>query len=166
MKLHLRKSTPGEDWSHVQPKDVGPDVSKRYELPRNEEPEQQDKPRHQKSDKDTTFPCEEPQQQEGAGRSPLTDELLAPGENITQLLNYEEDLEVIAAIANLPKVDDVEMRDINAPPAFNPEVGLSGYVLNLVRPHDEGALGSNSLVMEQEDQMLDEDNQSRAPEYR
>ena len=68
------------------------------------------------SDEDTAFLCEEPQQQEGAGRSPLTNELLTPEENITQLLDYEEGLEVIAAIANLLKVDDVEMRDINAPP--------------------------------------------------
>ena len=92
----------GEDWSHMQPKDVAPDIGKRYKLPRNEEPEQQDEPRHRKSDEDTAFLCEEPQQQEGAGQSPLTDELLAPGENVTQLLDYEEDLEVIAAIANLP----------------------------------------------------------------
>ena len=141
MKLHLRRSTLGEDWSHVQPKDAGPDVGKRYKLPRNEEPEQQDEPRHRKSDEDTALLCEEPQQQEGAGRSPLTDELLAPGENVTQLLDYEEDPEVIAAIANLPKVDNIEMRDINAPLGFDPKVGHSGYDLNLVRPHDEGALG-------------------------
>ena len=161
MKLHLRRSTPVEDWSHVQPKDVGPDVCKKYELPRNEEPEQEDEPWHRKSDEDTAFLCEEPQQQEGAGQSPLTDELLAQGGNVTQLLNYEEDPEVIAAIANLPKVDDVEMRDINAPPVFDPEVGCSGYDLNLVRPHDEGAL--NLPVMEWEDKMLDEDTRSRAP---
>ena len=91
LKLHLRRSMPGEDWSHVQLKDAGPDVGKKYELPRNEEPEQQDEPQRRKSDEDTAFLCEEPQQQEGAGRSPLTDELLTPGENITQLLNYEED---------------------------------------------------------------------------
>ena len=69
---------------------------------------------------------------------------------------------MIAAIANLPKVDDVEMRDINAPPGFDPEVGCSRYDLNLVRLHDEGAPGSNSPVTEWEDQMLDENTQSRA----
>ena len=153
---------PGEGWSTVQPKDAGPDVGKRYELPQSEEPEPQDEPRRRKSDEDTAFLCEEPQQQEGAGRSPLTDELLALGENITELLNYEEDLEVMAAIANLPRVDDVEMRDINAPPGFDPEVGHSRYDHNLVRASDEGAPGSNSLVTEREDKMLDEDTQSRA----
>ena len=126
------------------------------------EPEQQHEPQHRKSDKDTAFLCEEPQQQEGAGRSPLTDELLAPGENVTQLLDYEEDPEVIAAVANLPKVNDIEMRDINAPPGFDPEVGCSGYNPNLVWPHDEEATGSNSPVTEREDQMLEGDNQSRA----
>ena len=162
LKLHLRGSMPGEGWSTVQPKDAGPDVGKRYVLPQSEEPEPQDEPWRRKSDEDTAFLCEEPQQQEGAGRSPLTNELLALGENITELLNYEEDLEVMAAIANLPRVDDVEMRDINAPPGFDPEVGHSRYDHNLVRASDEGALGSNSLVTEREDKMLDEDTQSRA----
>ena len=120
MKLHLRRSTPGEGWSHMQLKDVGPDVRKRYEPPRNKEPEPQDEPRCRKSDKDTAFLCEEPQQQEGAGRSPLAGELLARGENVTELLNYEEDPEVMAAITNIPRVDDVEMKDINAPPGFDP----------------------------------------------
>ena len=163
MKLHLRRSVPGEGWSHVQPKDVGLDVGKRYELPWSEEPEPQDEPRRRKSDEDTAFLCEEPQQQEGASQSPLTDELLALGENFTELLNYEEDPEVMAAIANIPRVDNVEMKDINAPPGFDPEVGPSGYDLNLVWASDGGAPGSNSPVMEQEDKMLDEDTQSRAP---
>ena len=67
LKLHLRRSTLGEDWSHVQPKDAGLDVGKKYEPPWNEEREQQDEPQHRKSDEDTAFLCEEPQQQEGAG---------------------------------------------------------------------------------------------------
>ena len=154
---------PGEGWSTVQLKDVGPDVRKRYESPWSKEPEPQDEPRHRKSDEDTAFLCEEPQQQEDAGWSPLTNELLAPGENVTELLDYEENPEVMAAIASLPRVDDVEMRDINAPPGFDPEVGCSGYNHNLVRASDERAPGSNSLVMEREDKMLDEDTQSRAP---
>ena len=113
---------PGEGWSHMQPKDAGPDVRKRYEQPQNEEPEPQDEPWCRKSDEDTAFLCEEPQQQEGAGQSPLAGELLAPGENVTELLDYEEDPEVMAAIANIPRVDDVEMKDINAPLGFDPEV--------------------------------------------
>ena len=148
LKLHWRRSMLGEGWSHMQLKDAGPDVGKRYEPPRNEEPEPQDEPRHRKSDEDTAFLCEEPQQQEGAGQSPLTDQLLALGENVTKLLDYEEDPEVMAAIANILRVDNVEMQDINAPPGFDPEVGRSGYDHNLVRASDEGALGSNSLVME------------------
>ena len=70
---------------------------------------------------------------------------------------------MIAAVANLLKVDNIEMRDINAPPGFDPEVGCSGYNPNLVQLCDEEAPGSNSPVMEWEDQMLDGDNQSRAP---
>ena len=70
---------------------------------------------------------------------------------------------MIAAVANLPKVDNIEMRDIKAPPGFDLEVGRSGYNPNLVQPCDEEALGSNSPVTEREDQMLDRDNQSRAP---
>ena len=162
MKLHLRRSTPGEGWSTVQPKDAGPDVRKRYELPQSEEPEPQDEPQHRKSDEDTAFLCEEPQQQEGASWSPLTDELLTPGENITELLDYEEDPEVMTAIANLPRVDNVEMRDINAPLGFDPEVGCSRYDHNLVWASDGRAPGSNSPVTDREDKMLDEDTQSRA----
>ena len=70
---------------------------------------------------------------------------------------------MIATVANLPKVDVIEMRDINAPVGFKLEVGCSGYNPNLVWPCDEEAPGSNSPVTEWEDQMLDGDNQSRAP---
>ena len=38
LKLHLKKATPGEGWTHAEPKDLGPDVSKKYELPRKEDP--------------------------------------------------------------------------------------------------------------------------------
>ena len=157
LKLHLRRSTPGEGWSHMQPKDPEPDVGKKYEAP------PQDEPRRRKSNEDTAFLCEEPQQQEDAGRSPLTNELLPLKENITNILDYDKDLEVMAAIANIPRADDVEMRDVNPPPGFDLEVGCSGYELNLVRASDEGAPGSNSLVTEQENKMLDEDTQPRAP---
>ena len=59
--------------------------------------------------------------------------------------------------------DDIEMKDVDPPPGFDPEVGCSGYNLNLVRAPGEGAPGSNSLVTEQENRMLDDDTQSRAP---
>ena len=55
---------------------------------------------------------------------------------------------MIAAVANLPKVDDIEMRDINAPPGFDLEVGCSGYNPNLVWLCYEEAPGSNSPVTE------------------
>ena len=118
---------------------------------------------HRMSDEDTTFLCEKQPQQEAAGRSPLTNKLLPLGENITGILDYEEDPEVIAAIANIPRMDDVEMQDVNPPLGFDPEVGRTGYNHNLVRASDEGALGSSSLVTEREDMMLDEDTQSKAP---
>ena len=68
----------------------------------------------------------------------------------------------MAAIANIPRVDDVEMKDVNPPLGFDLEVGCSRYDLNLVWASDEGAPGSNSPVMEWEDKMLDEDTQPRA----
>ena len=132
LKLHLRRSTPGEGWSNVQLKDPGPDVGKKYKKHQREEPPPQDEPRHRKSDEDTAFLCEQTQQQEDAGQSPLTNELLTPGENVTDVLDYDDDPEVIAAIANILRVDDVEMRDVNPPLGFDPEVGCSGYDHNLV----------------------------------
>ena len=33
IKLHLRKKAPGQDWTHVTPKDDGPNVRKCYETP-------------------------------------------------------------------------------------------------------------------------------------
>ena len=47
------------------------------------------------------FLCE--QEQTGmAGWSPLTNELLALGENLTNILDYDDDPEVTTAIANIP----------------------------------------------------------------
>ena len=59
LKLHLNRSTPGAGRSHAEPKDLGPDVGKKYELSRKEETSQ-DEPHHWKSDKDTASLCEEP----------------------------------------------------------------------------------------------------------
>ena len=70
---------------------------------------------------------------------------------------------MVAAIANIPWMDDVEMRDVNPPPGFDLEVGHTRYDHNLVRASDEGAPGSNSPVTECEDRMLNEDNQPKAP---
>ena len=37
IKLHLRKKAPGQDWTHVTPKDDSPDIGKHYETPRHQE---------------------------------------------------------------------------------------------------------------------------------
>ena len=125
----------GEGWSHVTPKDKGPDVSQCYELTQ----------------------CQDNTGASQAGCSPLTDELLTPGEDVTTILNYQddtqEDPEIVQAIVNIPP-----------PLGFQPEFGHTGYDVNLVRPSDDTAPGSTSLVMAQENQMLDEDPaQMKAP---
>ena len=159
---YLYHGTPGEGWTHAEPKDLGLDVGKKYELPRREDPSREE-PRHRKSDEDTAFLCEEQQQQEGADQSPLTDKLLPTGENITDVLDYNVDPEVIAAIANIPPMDDIEMQDVNPPPGFDLEVGCTGYNHNLVWTAGEGAPGSSSPVTEQENRMLGEDTQLKTP---
>ena len=37
IKLHLWKKAPGQDWTHITPKDDGPDIGKCYETPRRQE---------------------------------------------------------------------------------------------------------------------------------
>ena len=140
-----------------------PDVGQKYDSPWKEDPLPEE-PHRRKSNEDTTFLCEGEPQQEAAGRSPLTDELLAPGEDVTSILDYEENPEVMSAIANIPHMDDVKMQDVNPPLGFDPEVGWTRYNHNLVQASGEGALGSNSLVTEREDRMLDESDQLKAPE--
>ena len=99
-----------------------------------------------------------------AGHSPLTDELLALGEKVTDVLDYEHDLqeepEIIQAVANIPKPKEdanIEMEEANPPPGFEPKFGHSGYDVNLVRPSDNTAPGTVSLVTQREDRMLDEE---------
>ena len=71
------------------------------------------------------------------GHSPLTNELLDPGEELLRELDYEDmeeidpepDPEIAQAIAHIPKVDvcdDVEMQDVRPPPGFEPEVIKAG----------------------------------------
>ena len=74
-----------------------------------------------------------------AGHSPLTEELLAPGEDVTTILDYQydtqEDPEIVQAVLNIPPCTDmvdVEMEDVNAPLGFKPKVGHSGYDVNLI----------------------------------
>ena len=98
--------------------------------------------------------------------SPLTSELLAPDEELTEVLDYEDveendpdvpDLEIIQAVAHIPQADafaDVEMQESQPPPSFEPEVSRSGYDVNLVRS-DPAEPASTSLVTAMEKQMLD-----------
>ena len=77
-------------------------------------------------------------------RSPLTSELLAPNEQLTDVLDYEDvdeyepsmpDPEITQAVAHIPQPDaftDVEMQESHPPPGFEPEVGKVGYDVNLV----------------------------------
>ena len=107
-------------------------------------------------------------------RSPLTNELLEPGEEMLGDLDYEDveeinpqpDPEIAQAVANIPLADvhaDVEMQDIQPPPGFEPEVAKAGYDVNLVHS-DQPEQGSSSPVMAREDRMLDvEESQPKAP---
>ena len=141
--------TQGEGWSHVEPKDSGPDVGCPYQTPKEANQPQESK--------QVTQP----------GRSPLTSELLAPGEELIEDLDYEDmeetdlgqpDPEIIQAVAHIPQADawaDVEMQESHSPPGFEPEVTRSRYDVNLVHTNPT-ELGSASLVMAREDKMLDE----------
>ena len=138
IKLHLRKKAPGQDWTHVTPKDNAPDVGKHYE----------------------TSQCQEGTGTSQAGRSPLTEELLAPGEHVTTVLDDQyEDPEIEQAIAHIPPCMDlanVEMEDVTS--GFEPEVSHLGYNVNLVWHSGDTAPGSTSPVTAQENQLLDEDS--------
>ena len=91
------------------------------------------------------------------GRSPLTSELLAPDEELTEVLDYEDveendpgvpDPEIIQAVAHIPQANtfaDVEMQESQPPPGFELEVSRPGYDVNLVRSNPT-ELGSTSPV--------------------
>ena len=65
LKMHLKKAGLGKGWTHLDPKDPGPDVGQKYNLPQKEDPSLEE-PHCRKSDKDTTFLCEDEPQQEAA----------------------------------------------------------------------------------------------------
>ena len=100
------------------------------------------------------------------GRSPLASDLLAPDEELTEVLDYEDveendpgvpDPEIAQAVAHIPQADafaDVEMQESQPPPGFEPEVSRSGYDVNLVHS-DPPEPGSISPVTAVENQMLD-----------
>ena len=155
LKLHLKKATQGEGWTHIEPKDPGPDVGRLYQTPKEAAKLQENVGAVQPS------------------HSPLTSELFGLEEELIGELDYEDveetnlgpDPEIAQAVAHIPKADnwaDVEMQKSNSPPGFEPEVSRSGYDVNLVHA-DPTRPGSASPVMAGEDQMLDEEVQSRAP---
>ena len=90
----------------------------------------------------------------------MTEELLAPGESVTTILDLQyEDPEIVQAVSNIPLcVDpaDVEMEEEEEATGFEPEVGRVGYDVNLVWHSDDTGPGSASLVTAEENQLLDE----------
>ena len=101
-----------------------------------------------------------------ASQSPLTEELLALGENITTVLNDQyEDPEIVQAISNIPPCTDpvdVEMEDTTS--GFEPEVSHLSYDVNLIWHSGNTVPGLILPVTAQENQLLDEDaGLTRAP---
>ena len=121
---------------------------------------------HQSQTPQETSKPPESEQTVRPGRSPLTSELLALDEELTEMLDYEDleendpgvpDPEIAQVVAHIPQADtfaDVEMQESQPPPGFEPEVSRSGYDVNLVRS-DPAEPGSTSPVMAMENQMLD-----------
>ena len=124
LRLHLKKAEKG--WTQASQSGTGPGVGNpnRYpkEVPSSSKQGRSNQP----------------------SRSPLTNKLLDPGEELLGELDYEDveeispepDPEIAEAIANIPQVDvyaDVEMQDIGPPPGFEPKVAKAGYDVNLVR---------------------------------
>ena len=154
LKLHLKRGAQGEGWSHIESKDSGPGVGCPYQTP-----------------KGADLPGESEQVAQ-PGHSPLTNELLAPGEELIGELDYGDveednlgspDPEVAQAVAHIPKADvDMEMQESHAPSGFKPEVAKSGYDVNLVRTNPTEP-GLASPVTAGEDKMLDEEAGSRTP---
>ena len=147
LKLHLKKTAQGEGWS-VETRDSGPSVG--HPSPANQE----------------TGKLQESERMVRPGRSPLTSELLAPDEELTEVLDYEDveendasmpDPEITQAVAHIPQADafaDVEMQESHPPPGFEPEVSRVGYDVNLVRSNPTEP-GSTSPVTARENEMLD-----------
>ena len=154
LRLHLKKVEKG--WTQANRGGTSPGIGNpnRYpkEAPSRSKQEESNPPSH----------------------SPLTNELLDPGEELLGELDYEDveeinpdpDPEIAQAVAHIPQADgcaDVEMQDIRPPPDFEPEVVKAGYDVNLVCS-GQPEPGSSSPVMVREDRMLDvEESQPRAP---
>ena len=154
LRLHLKKV--GKGWTQSSQSGTGPGVGNPNRYPKEASSQSKQGKSNQPS------------------RSPLTNELLDPGEELLEELDYEDveeinpepDLEIAQAVAHIPKVDicdDVEMQDVQPPLGFEPEVVKAGYDVNLVCS-DQPEPGSSSPVTAGEDRMLDvEESQPRAP---
>ena len=152
--LHLKKVEKG--WTQASQSGTGPGVGNPNRYPKEVSSQSKQGKLNQPS------------------HSPLTNELLDPGEELLGELDYEDmeeinpelDPEIAQAVAHIPKADvcgDVEMQDVRPPPGFEPEVVKAGYNVNLVCS-DQPELGSSSPVTAGEDRMLDvEESQPRAP---
>ena len=154
LRLHLKKAEKG--WTQASQSGTGPGVGNPNRYPK----EASSQSKQGKSNQ----PC----------HSPLTNELLDPGEELLGELDYEDveeiipepDPEIAQAIAHIPKADvcdDVEMHNVQPPLGFEPEFVKAGYDVNLVHS-DQPEPGSSSPVTVGEDRMLDvEESQPRAP---
>ena len=154
LRLHLKKAEKG--WTQADRGGAGPGVGNPNRYPR----ETPSRPKQEESDPPS--------------RSPLTNELLDPGEELLGELDYEDveeinpspDPEIAQAVAHIPQAEGcayVEMQDVRPPLGFEPEVVKVGYDVNLVCS-DQAEPGSSSPVTAREDRMLDvEESQPRAP---
>ena len=147
LKLHLKRATRGEGWS-VERRDLGLSMGHPSQTPQ-----------------ETSKP-QESEQTVQPGRSLLTSELLAPDEELTEVLDYEDveendpglpDPEIAQAVAHITQADafaDVEMQESHPPLGFEPEVSRSGYDVNLIQSSPTEP-GSTSPVTARESEMLD-----------
>ena len=113
LKLHLKRAARGEGWS-VEMRDSGPSMGHPSQTPQE------------------TSKLQESEQTVQPGRSPLTSELLAPGEDLTEVLDYEDveendsdvpDPEIAQAVTHIPLADaftNVEMQESHLPLGFEP----------------------------------------------
>ena len=136
LRLHLKKAEKG--WTQASQSGTGPGVGNPNRYPKEVSSQSKQGKLNQPS-------C-----------SPLTNELLDPGEELLGELDYEDveeinpelDPEIAQAVAHIPKADvcgDVEMQDVRPPPGFEPEVIKAGYYVNLICS-DQPKPGSSSPV--------------------
>ena len=113
LRLHLKKAEKG--WTQASQSGTGPGVGNPNRYPKEVSSQFKQGKLNQPS------------------RSPLTNELLDPGEELLGELDYQDveeinpepDPEIAQAVAHIPKADvcdDMEMHDVRPPPGFEPEV--------------------------------------------